>query len=75
MISAVMEYVEVNCDAIVMYISTLAVHVHDVVTDWSYALAGFLVSTLSVPQAILAIFHIANVFLVGFPFLFSTVVL
>ncbi len=28
--------------------STLAVHVrfHDVVTDWSYALAGFLVSTL-----------------------------
>ncbi len=24
----------------------LAVHVHDVVTDWSYALAGFLVSTL-----------------------------
>ncbi len=31
-----------------VYISTLAVHdvVHDVVTDWSYALAGFLVSTL-----------------------------
>ncbi len=26
--------------------STLAVHVHDVVTDWSYALAGFLVYTL-----------------------------
>ncbi len=26
--------------------STLAVHVNDVVTDWSYALAGFLVSTL-----------------------------
>ena len=28
----------------VMYVSTLVVHVHDVVTDWSYALAGFLVS-------------------------------
>ncbi len=27
----------------VMIASTLAVHVHDVVTDWSYALAGFLV--------------------------------
>ncbi len=28
-------------------INTIAVHVHyDVVTDWSYALAGFLVSTL-----------------------------
>ncbi len=28
-------------------INTKAVHVHyDVVTDWSYALAGFLVSTL-----------------------------
>ena len=25
-------------DANVMYIHTIAVHVHDVVTDWSYAL-------------------------------------
>ncbi len=33
-----------NCDA--NDVSTLAVHVHDVVTDWSYALAGFLVSML-----------------------------
>ncbi len=30
----------------------IAVHVRDVVTDWSYALAGFLVSTLfGVPPA------------------------
>ncbi len=28
------------------YINTTAEHVHDVVTDWSYALAGFLVYTL-----------------------------
>ena len=50
------------------------VHVHDVVTDWSYALVGFLVSTLfcGSPGPILAIFHIANVFLVGFPFFFNT---
>ncbi len=52
---------------------TLAVHVHDIVTDWSYPLAGFLVSTLfGVSWPILAIFHIANVFLSGFPFFFST---
>ena len=52
-------------------LSALAVHVHDVVTDWSYALAEFLVSCfLKVSLGeILAIFHIANVFLVGF-FLF-----
>ncbi len=31
-----------------MYVSTLAVHVHDVVINLSYALAGFLVSTLFV---------------------------
>ena len=40
----------------------------DVVTDWSYALAGFLVSMLfgvSPGGPILAIFHIANVFLSG----------
>ncbi len=34
--------INVNCGA--NDVSTLAVHVHDVVTDWSYALAGFLVS-------------------------------
>ncbi len=34
----------VNCDA--NDVSTLAVQVHDVVTDWSYALAGLLVSML-----------------------------
>ncbi len=37
-------------------------HVNDVVTDWSYSLARFLVSTLFgffVPQTILATFHIA----------------
>ncbi len=41
------------------------VHVKDVVTDWSYALAGFLVSTLFLcfPRPIIAIFHIASVFL------------
>ncbi len=45
--------------------STSAVHVHDVVTDCSYALAEFLVSTLvGAPWPILATFHIANVFLV-----------
>ncbi len=36
-----MTKINVNCDA--NDVSTLAVHVHDVVTDWSYALAGFLV--------------------------------
>ena len=44
-------------------------HVHDVVTDWSYALVQFFVSMLfgvSPGHAILAIFHIANV-LVRFP--------
>ncbi len=36
----------IHCDTIYMYIH-VAVHVHyDVVTDWSYALAGFLVSML-----------------------------
>ncbi len=34
----------VNCD--VNDVSTLAVHVHVVVTHWSYALARFLVSTI-----------------------------
>ena len=50
--------------------STLAVyiyrymHMNDVVTDWSYALVRFLVSMLfgAFPRTILAIFHIANVF-------------
>ncbi len=40
-------------------------HVKDVVTDWSYALAGFLVPMLFGIWPILAIFHIANVFLSG----------
>ncbi len=41
------------------------VHVKDVVTDWSYALAGFLVPMLfgvSPSWPILGIFHIANVY-------------
>ncbi len=43
-------------------------HAHDVVTDWSYALAGFLVSTLFgvYTPVILAILHITNVFLSGY---------
>ncbi len=42
-----------------------AVHFHDVVTDCSYALAGFLVSKLfgAFPvQSYIATFHVANVF-------------
>ncbi len=35
-----------NCDANDVLTLHIAVQVHDVVTDWSYALAGFLVSTL-----------------------------
>ncbi len=36
-----------TCDANVMYQHYIAVHVHyDVVTDWSYALARFLLSML-----------------------------
>ncbi len=46
------------------------VHVHDVVTDCSYALTGFLVSTLfgvsPGQSSTLAILHIA--FLSGFPY-------
>ncbi len=42
--------------------ANLAVHVHDIVTDWSYALAKFLVTTLFLE--ILATFHMANLFLV-----------
>ncbi len=43
-------------------------HVHDVVTDWSSALAGFLVSVLFgvSPGQSYQFFHIANVFLSGF---------
>ncbi len=60
-----------------MLTELFSVHVKDVVTEWSYALAGFLVSTLFgvSPRTILAMFHIANVFLSGFPFFFSTEVL
>ncbi len=46
-----------------------AVHVHDVVTDWSYALAEFLVSSLFV--AILVTFTLQMFFKFMIPFLFS----
>ncbi len=46
-----------------MYQHTIAVHVHDIVTDWSYALAEFLVSTLFPTDVLLS----------GFPFFFSTI--
>ncbi len=52
-----MYHVWIHCDV------HIKLHVNDVVMDWSYALAGFLVSTLlCFPRPILAIFHIANVF-------------
>ncbi len=39
---------------------------NDVVMDWSFALAEFLVSTLFTLGATLAILHIADAFLVGY---------
>ncbi len=68
-----------HCTIVILFykLSALAVHVHDVVMDWSYALAEFLVSTLfkGFPWGNPSnFFHIANVFLVGFPFFFITVV-
>ncbi len=45
---------------------------HYVVTDWSLACFH---AFWCFPRPILAIFHIANVFLSGFPFFFSTEVL